>query len=105
MADSNTLDLSGIKEKIGVFTVENPAGFDRSPNGRFLESETTGKIKGTNLTTKNIEYDLLNGFVELSATDLSKEMIRMIESQRAYQLNARVIQTADTIEDVINNLR
>lgn len=105
LPDSNLLDLSNLREKIGVFAVENPSGLQMGSNGRFLESESTGKIKGTNISTKNVTYDLLNGFVELSGTDLSNEMIQMIQSQRAYQLNARVVQTADTIEEVINNLR
>ena len=32
-------------------------------------------------------------------------MIRVIESQRALQMNARIVTSADEVEEMINNLR
>jgi flagellar basal-body rod protein FlgG len=44
------------------------------------------------------------GYVEGSNVDLVSEMSTLVLAQRAYQLNARVLQASDTILDTINNL-
>lgn len=44
------------------------------------------------------------GFVEGSNVDLVGEMSTLVLAQRAYQLNARVLQASDQILDTINNL-
>ena len=43
--------------------------------------------------------------LEQSAVDLSEEMANIIVSQRAFQFSAKMVQTADEIEDTVNNLR
>ena len=47
----------------------------------------------------------MKGFLELSNVEVSEEMVKIIQIQRAFQLNSNVIQTADEIEQVINSLR
>ncbi|MEG2022380.1 MAG: flagellar basal body rod C-terminal domain-containing protein, partial [Oscillospiraceae bacterium] len=42
---------------------------------------------------------------ENSSVNMADEMVNMIEAQRAFQLNARVVQTADQIDEMVNNLR
>jgi len=44
------------------------------------------------------------GYVEGSNVDLVGEMSTLVLAQRAYQLNARVLQASDQILDTINNL-
>ena len=48
---------------------------------------------------------LMDHAVERSATDLSKEMVRLIECQRAYSYALRMVTTSDEIETTINGLR
>lgn len=48
---------------------------------------------------------IMQGFLEMSNVDLIDEMSDLLLAQRAYQLNARLIQTADQILETINNLR
>lgn len=48
---------------------------------------------------------LRQGFVEISNVDMADEMTNLVVAQRAYQLNARVIQAADQVLDTIDNLR
>ena len=43
--------------------------------------------------------------LDQSAVDLGDEMENVITSQRAFQLNARMVQTADELEQVISSLR
>lgn len=49
--------------------------------------------------------EIQQGFIEMSNVDLVDEMTSLVMAQRAYQLNARLIQTADQILETINNLR
>lgn len=46
-----------------------------------------------------------NGVLEMSNVQLQDEMTEMIIAQRAYQLNARAITTADQMQGLINQLR
>ncbi len=45
-----------------------------------------------------------SGMLEMSNVDIAKEFINLISAQRAYQANARVIRSADTIMDETINL-
>jgi flagellar basal-body rod protein FlgG len=45
------------------------------------------------------------GFLEMANVELIDEMTSLVMAQRAYQLNARVLQAADQILETINNLR
>jgi len=48
---------------------------------------------------------LLQGHVEMSNVNLIEEMTGLVLAQRAYQLNARLLQASDQILETINNLR
>lgn len=48
---------------------------------------------------------LQQGYVELANVDLIDEMSNLVLAQRAYQMNARVLQAADQVLETINNLR
>lgn len=45
------------------------------------------------------------GYVEMANVDMIDEMSALVMAQRAYQLNARVLQASDQILETINNLR
>ena len=48
---------------------------------------------------------IMQGALEGSNVDMISEMSTLVIAQRAYQLNARVLQASDQILDTINNLR
>lgn len=48
---------------------------------------------------------LLQGHVEMANVEMIEEMSNLVLAQRAYQLNARVLQAADQVLETINNLR
>ena len=48
---------------------------------------------------------LQQGYLEMANVDLVDEMTNLVLAQRAYQLNARVLQASDQILETINNLR
>lgn len=45
------------------------------------------------------------GFVEMANVNMVEEMTSLVLAQRAYQLNARVLQASDQLLETINNLR
>lgn len=48
---------------------------------------------------------LEQGYVEMANVEMIEEMSALVMAQRAYQLNARVLQASDQILETINNLR
>ena len=50
-------------------------------------------------------YRIISGALEQSSVDLADEMTNMIVTQRAFQFSAKMVQTADEVEEIVNNLR
>jgi flagellar basal-body rod protein FlgG len=72
----------------------NPAGLD--PKGQNLFAETAASGTATTGTPgQNGLGDLRQGFVESSNVNVVEELVAMIQTQRAYELNSKAIQTAD----------
>jgi flagellar basal-body rod protein FlgG len=44
-------------------------------------------------------------FLEMSNVNVVDEMVKMIVGQRAYEINSKAIQTADSMLQMINNLK
>ena len=95
-------DTDNIKEKIGIFEFSNPYGLEREENSSFKETELSGKPIDI---TGSAAYELRGASLERSGTELGNEMLNMIEAQRAYQINSKVVRTADELEELVNNLR
>lgn len=51
------------------------------------------------------EGDIVQGALEMSNVDMAEEMTDLIMNQRIYQLNSKIIQTADEMESMANSLR
>lgn len=100
---TNQLDLDGLNKKIGLFTCDNPEGLVHMGNNRYRSGEFSGQWTAVKEQTNSNR--IVSGALELSGTELSSEMVNVIEAQRAFQLNGRIVTTADQIEEIINNLR
>ena len=48
---------------------------------------------------------IAQGFLEMSNVSVVDEMVNMITAQRAYETNSKVIQTADDMLQLANNLK
>lgn len=103
---TNTPDAEGLSEKIGLYTFTNPYGLKSMEGSRFLPTDISGKAQAIRQNTKTTDAPaVLQGFLEFSGVDLGSEMVHMIAAQRGFQFNSRVVQTADTLDETINNLR
>ena len=98
---TGTYDFDALKEEIGIFRFTNPHALSPVSSTRYLESEESGKAARD---TKGV-CELGQGFLEQSTTNLADAMTEMIRAQRAYQVSARVVTTADQIEEIVNTLR
>lgn len=99
--NNNRLDISnGFNlEDLGVFNFSNPYGLALVGNNHFQVSQTSGPAQLENTSR------LVLGYLERSGTDMGKEAVKMIEASRAFSFNARIVQAADDMERVINQLR
>lgn len=96
---SNEIDYNELTENIGVFTVPNNWGLAQDDSNHFLVTERSGD------PVPDREADKLEYYLERSSVDLAQEMVNMIVSQRGYQINAKIVQTADEMQQIANNLR
>ena len=93
------VDYGELTQRIGVFTVDNNWGLDQANNNHFVVNNRSGAA------VANRGYDKVRGALEMSATDLAGDMVRIIETQRSYQLNSKMVQISDEIMRTVNNLR
>ena len=54
---------------------------------------------------QSTDYSIRQGFLELSNVDIATEMTDMLITQRAFQLSASTLKTADEMWQMANNLR
>lgn len=84
---------------VGVYEFANNSDLQRSGDNLFQ------------ISNEDAEYNLsenskvMRGYLEASTVEVSEEMVKLLQTQRAFQLNSSVIKTADEIEQTINSLK
>ena len=80
--------------QVALFT--NPAGLSRDGNGLMKVSSNSGSAQ---LATpgSGAAGTVVSGSLEGSNVDVAEEFVRLIEAQRGFQANARVISTTDQV--------
>ena len=82
----------------------NPAGLQAIGQNLLLESGSSGAPQ-TGTPGLNGLGTLIQGSVESSNVNIAEELVNMIETQRAYEMNSKAIQSADQmLQFVTNNL-
>jgi flagellar basal-body rod protein FlgG len=81
----------------------NPAGLQSQGRNFFLPTQASGDAI-TGSPGRDGLGTLIQGFVEGSNVNVVEEMIGLITSQRAYEINSRAIRTADEMMQMANNL-
>lgn len=80
----------------------NPAGLQPIGSNLFVETVSSGapQVGTPGLTGLGT---LLQGFIEGSNVNVVEELVSMIETQRAYEMNSRAISTADQMLQYVSN--
>ena len=93
-------------EAIGQLSLSkfvNPAGLEAVGKNLFKETGASGlAIEGVQ---EGDQTEVWQGFVENSNVQIVDEMINLITAQRAYEINSKSIQTADSMLEIANNLK
>ena len=80
-------EQGGVLGQLGVYTFEDLAALERNPQGLFV-GEGAQQAQG---------YELVNGYVERSNTDVVKQMTDMIAYQRSLQSATQVMKMYDSL--------
>ncbi len=89
--------------QIQMATFMNPAGLDPRGQNVFLETEASGTATlGT--PGMNGAGLMQQGYVETSNVNVVEELVAMIQTQRAYEINSKAIQTSDQMLAKISQL-
>jgi flagellar basal-body rod protein FlgG len=97
-------NVNGTTQNLGTLTVTNfvnPAGLQAIGSNMFIESVSSGSPQqGTpgNAGLGSLEQ----GTLENSNVDVVEELVGMITTQRAYEMNSKVISTADQMLQYIS---
>lgn len=89
--DGSVVAADAVVGRLEVFTFDRPENLEPLGGGLFRESPSSGPARPVPAA------DLLPGYLEMSATDLTGEFARLIQAQRAYTLNLHVIRDQDQL--------
>lgn len=79
-----------------VATFMNTGGLQSVGENLFLETASSGAAT-PNTPGSNGSGSLYQGYVETSNVNVAEELVSMIQTQRAYELNSKVITTSDSM--------
>ena len=82
----------------------NPQGLKLLGGSLYSETEASGEPIASN-PGEDGAGTVLQGFLESSNVDPVRELVTLIKTQRAFELNSQSIQTADQALQTIGNLR
>lgn len=92
-------DYGALYDMVGVYEFENPFGIEAMGNNRYTATDRSG------VPAANRNMEKLQGVLVVSNVDLATQMVKLIETQRAYQISSRIVTTADEFTRIANNLR
>ena len=80
----------------------NPSGLQAIGENLYLESNASGSPQTGNPGLNGLGT-LMQGFVESSNVNVVEELVNMIETQRAYEMNSKAISTSDQMLQYVSN--
>lgn len=94
-----TVEKADDKIDAAVWVFPNNDGLQIEAGLYFNETTESG------IPEVNTAAQLKRGFLELSNVDMAQTMADMIQIQRAFQFNSKMVQTADEVMQTVNSLR
>lgn len=94
---SVTLQGAAAPTQVGALqlaTFINPAGLQSKGENLYVETSASGTAS-TNAPGTNGAGLLTQGYVETSNVNVVEELVNMIQTQRAYEINSKAITTSD----------
>jgi len=88
---------------IALASFINPAGLEPRGQNLFAETAASGQ-PNTGTPGANGLGQLMQGFLETSNVNVVQELVTMIQTQRAYEMNSKAIQTSDQMLQKLGQL-
>jgi flagellar basal-body rod protein FlgG len=86
-----------------LVTFVNPAGLEAKGENLYVETGSSGS-PSTNTPGTNGSGLLVQGYVETSNVNVVEELVNMIQTQRAYEINSKAITTSDQMLQRLSQL-
>lgn len=83
---------------------QNPAGLNSIGNSLYMPTDASGNPQVAAPGSSEGLGTLMQGYVEQSNVDVVAEFVNLIQSQRAYEANSRVVKAADEMYQQVNQL-
>lgn len=83
---------------VGIFSFQNCDGLTRQGDTCFSATAASGPAGRADAQAKQ-------GWLEGSAVSVADEMVNVLEKQRAFQMNSKMVQLSDEIMQTVNALR
>ncbi len=80
--------------QLQLSTFINPAGLQGNGENLYVETAASGTANANTPGTNGAGL-LTQGFVETSNVNVVEELVNMIQTQRAYEINSKAITTSD----------
>lgn len=109
IAENGTIsaEVDGQRQDIGVLNLvmfANPAGLESTGGNLFRQTHLSGEANET-LPGQDGAGLLRGGYLETSNVEIVTEMVNLIIAQRAFELNAKAVETADQMWAIANNVK
>ena len=103
-----TAQVPGSTTPAGIGTIAlasfiNPAGLEPKGGNLYAESAASGQATAGTAGADGMGT-LMQGFVETSNVNVVQELVTMIQTQRAYEMNSKAIQTSDQMLQKLGQL-
>ena len=90
---------------IGTFQFSNPGGLKRVGDTLFAVTDASGAALNEDTNAALNKSRVVQGYLEGSNVQVATEMVNMIVTQRAYEMNSKAIITSDSMMETANNLK
>lgn len=88
---------------IALASFVNPAGLEPRGQNLYAESAASGQAN-TGAPGANGLGQLMQGYLETSNVNVVQELVTMIQTQRAYEMNSKAVQTSDQMLQKLGQL-
>ena len=100
--DENNQILGTVQ--VTIFRFTNPAGLKAVGSNLFQVTDASGDPIEENPGTNGVGT-IAQRFIETSNVDVAEEIVNLIITQRAFEVNSKAVTTADNLLEIANNLK
>ena len=87
------------KQNVGVFTFSNLGGLQKSGDSYYGPTGLSGQASAVQ------NADVRQGALEASCANMATELSNLIVQQRAFEMDAKMVQMTDEVMQTVNSLR